>query len=153
EMASHADGVLLNIGTLQKSEIHAMILAGKAANQKGIPVVLDPVGVAATPFRSNAVKKILEEIHPTVIKGNAGELAYLVDIPLETKGVESVGNGNIEEIAFRVAKTFHTTAVLTGEVDVISTDVETITNQAGHPLLTKVTGTGCLLGSIIAACL
>lgn len=153
EMASHADGVLLNIGTLLKSDIQSMVLAGKAANQKGIPVVFDPVGVAATPFRSDAVKTILKEVQPTIIKGNAGELAYLVDIPLETKGVESVGDGNTEEIASKVASTFHTTAVLTGKEDIISDGIDVIKNNSGHSILTKVTGTGCLLGSIIAACL
>lgn len=129
------------------------MLFGKAANQKGIPVVLDPVGVAATPYRSNAVKQLLEEVQPTVIKGNAGELAHLVNVPWQTKGVDSFGDGNIEEIARKVAKTYQTTAVLTGKRDVISTTESTTINGTGHPLLAKVTGAGCLLGSIIAACL
>jgi len=153
DMTSIADGVLINIGTLTSSEFKAMIASGKAANQKGIPIVLDPVGVAATPFRSDAVKQFLQEVHPTVIKGNAGELAHLVKIPWQTKGVESVGDGNVEEIAAEVAKTFQTTAVLTGKTDVISTSESTFTNETGHPLLAKVTGAGCLLGSILTACL
>ncbi|MEN2465677.1 hydroxyethylthiazole kinase [Ornithinibacillus sp. JPR2-1] len=152
-MATIADGLLLNIGTLSANDLQAMIAAGKAANQKGIPVVLDPVGVAATPYRSNAVKQLLEEVQPTVIKGNAGELAHLVNVPWQTKGVDSFGDGNIEEIARKVAKTYQTTAVLTGKRDVISTTESTTINGTGHPLLAKVTGAGCLLGSIIAACL
>src|SRR5699024_8901895 len=85
DMASVADAVLLNIGTLTKDELPAMVAAGKAANGKGSPVVLDPVGVAATPFRTQAIHKILEEVKPTVLKGNAGEMAHLVHIPWETK--------------------------------------------------------------------
>ncbi|WP_156290337.1 hydroxyethylthiazole kinase [Oceanobacillus salinisoli] len=153
DMASHADGLLINIGTLTSNELKAMISAGKAANKKGIPVVLDPVGVAATPFRTNAFQQIVKEVHPTVIKGNAGELAHLVDIPWQTKGVDSIGDGNVEEIAVNVAKTYQTTAVLTGKSDVISTSQSTLTNDTGHALLSKVTGAGCLLGSIITACL
>lgn len=152
-MASLADGVLINIGTLSAVDLQAMVIAGKAANEKGIPVVLDPVGVAATPFRTAAVNKLLTEVRFTAIKGNAGEMAHLVQIPWETKGVESLGDGNIEEIAHQVAKTYQTTAVITGEVDVIRTGKNIVKNQTGHPLLTKITGAGCLLGSILTACL
>ncbi|OZU88884.1 hydroxyethylthiazole kinase [Virgibacillus indicus] len=153
DMASIADGVLINIGTLKPSELRAMILAGKAANKKGIPVVLDPVGVAATSFRTSAVKEILNEVELTVIKGNAGELAQLVQIPWETKGVESIGDGNAEEIAVKVAKTYQTAAIVTGKTDVICSGETISLNDTGHALLTKITGAGCLLGSILTACL
>ena len=152
-MASISSGVLINIGTLSAADLQAMIIAGKAANERSIPVVLDPVGVAATPFRTAAVNQLLKEIHFTAIKGNAGEMAHLVQIPWETKGVESLGNGNMEEIAYQVAKTYETTAVITGEVDVICSDDTMLENHTGHPLLTKITGAGCLLGSILTACL
>lgn len=153
DMVSIADGVLLNIGTLSVADLRAMILAGKTANDRHIPVVLDPVGVAATTFRSEAVKQILKEVKPTVIKGNAGELAHLVNIPWQTKGVESLGDGNVEEIALSVANTFNTTAIVTGKIDIICSGNNCIENQTGHTYLTKVTGAGCLLGSILAACL
>lgn len=153
DMVSIADGVLLNIGTLSVADLRAMILAGKTANDRHIPVVLDPVGVAATTFRSEAVKQILKEVKPTVIKGNAGELAHLVNIPWQTKGVESVGDGNVKEIALSVANTFNTTAIVTGKIDIICSNNNCIENHTGHPYLTKVTGAGCLLGSILAACL
>lgn len=153
DMASNADAVLLNIGTLTADELAAMIHAGVAANEKSIPVVLDPVGVAATPFRTKAVKNILEQVKPTVIKGNAGELAHLVEIPWETKGVESVGDGNADEIATKVAETYQTAAVVTGKTDVICTGNKVLQNQTGHPILGQITGAGCLLGSILTACL
>lgn len=153
DIASLADGVLINIGTLSQSDLKSMILAGKLANDRNIPVVLDPVGVAATKFRSDAFKQILKEVKPTVIKGNAGELAYLVGIPWKTKGVESIGEGNIEEITAKVSRTFHTTAIVTGKTDFISTESIHFKNHTGHTYLTKITGAGCLLGSIITACL
>ncbi|MFD1852215.1 hydroxyethylthiazole kinase [Oceanobacillus bengalensis] len=152
-MPSIADGVLINIGTITASEIKAMILAGKAANKKGIPVVLDPVGVAATSFRTEVVKEILAEVKPTAIKGNAGELAHLAGIPWQTKGVESIGNGNAVEIAVKVAEAYQTTAVVTGKTDIICTGKDVIRNETGHPFLAKVTGAGCLLGSVLTACL
>src|SRR5699024_193778 len=62
EIASIANGVLINIGTAVEADIEAMLLAGQAANKKGIPVVLDPVGIAATPFRQQAAKRLLDAI-------------------------------------------------------------------------------------------
>ncbi|SEA03360.1 hydroxyethylthiazole kinase [Thalassobacillus cyri] len=151
-MAFNADGVLINIGTLTAAEIPAMIRAGKAANEKGIPVVLDPVGVAATPFRRRAVEEILQTVKPAAIKGNAAELANLVDISWEMKGVESRGEGDAEEVAERVARQYNTLAVVTGATDVICNGNRLEKNETGHPLLAKVTGAGCLLGSILTAC-
>ncbi|WP_010529202.1 hydroxyethylthiazole kinase [Lentibacillus jeotgali] len=153
DMVSNSDGVLLNIGTLTAVELQAMIRAGVAANENGIPVVLDPVGVAATPFRTKAVKSILEQVKPTVIKGNPGELAHLAEIPWETKGVESVGEGNADEVARKVAETYQSAAVVTGKTDIIYTADQVLQNQTGHPILGKITGAGCLLGSILTACL
>lgn len=153
DMAAIADGILINIGTLTKADLQAMVLAGKTANNRDIPVVLDPVGVAATAFRAQAVKQILKEVKPAVIKGNAGELAHLVNIPWNTKGVESIGEGNTKEIAYQVAKTYNTAAVVTGKTDIICTGNDVIENNTGHLYLTKITGAGCLLGSILSACL
>ncbi|MFC3041697.1 hydroxyethylthiazole kinase [Virgibacillus xinjiangensis] len=152
EMAAHADGLLINIGTLTASDLKAMIFAGRTANQKGIPVVLDPVGVAATSFRRNAVEQLLAEVQPTAIKGNAGEMAHLVGLPWETKGVDSIG-GDAEHIAAQVARTYETTAIVTGAKDIICTGNRNSENNTGHPLLAKITGAGCLLGSILTACL
>lgn len=153
DIALLADGLLLNIGTLTADELSAMRKAGQAANKKGIPVVLDPVGVAASPFRSTAVHTILKEIDVTAIKGNAGELAYLVDMPWETKGVESLDEGSTVDIAKKVAQTYHTTAIVTGKTDIIYTQKGHFENKTGHEYLTKMTGAGCLLGSIVTACL
>src|SRR5690625_137034 len=153
QIATAADGVLINIGTLTEQELPAMIAAGKAANHQGIPVVLDPVGVSATPFRSESVQKILNQVAITAIKGNPGEMAHLVDIPWQTKGVDSIGSGNVDEIALKAAKTYDTTAIVTGIEDVIHTGNQLISNKIDQPILTKITGAGCLLGSILTACL
>lgn len=153
DMAKIADALVLNIGTILENEIEAMIAAGKAANVKGIPVVLDPVGAAATPFRKEVLERILQEVHPTVIKGNAGEIASLVQADIQTRGVDSIGEGNLDDIAEKAGKQFDTAIVVTGKTDVIYADQKLIYNQTGHPLLSSITGAGCLLGSVAAACL
>lgn len=154
-MASVANGVLINIGTIVEPELDAMMLAGKTANERGIPVVLDPVGVAATPYREQVVQQLTEEIDFAAIKGNAGEMAFLVDVSWKTKGVESIDDDVhlVEEIAEKVAEKYNTMAIVTGETDVICLDGKIRTNKTGHLYLTQITGAGCLLGSIVTACL
>lgn len=156
DIVKRCDGLLINTGTLTASDGEAMTIAGQAANKKKIPVVLDPVGVGATPFRSTIVQHLIKNVKFTAIKGNAGEMAHLVNIPWKTKGVDSIDDDNIEnikKIAYKVAKTYETIAVVTGKIDVICVNGNIRTNKTGHIYLTKVTGTGCLLGSILAACL
>ncbi|MFC7060926.1 hydroxyethylthiazole kinase [Halobacillus seohaensis] len=153
DIAQLSDGVLINIGTLTEPHLRAMILAGKAANEKGIPVVIDPVGVGATSFRAKAFEQIVSEVQPTAIKGNTGELAHIIGVSVATKGVDSIGEGDNETIAMQVAEKYNTLAIVTGEVDTISYGQEVVKNETGHDLLAKVTGSGCLLGSILTACL
>lgn len=152
-LAAASDGVLINLGTLSRDEVPALVKAGKAANQKGIPVVLDPVAIACSAFTKEAGREILQEVKLAAVKGNAGEMAYLADIPWETRGVDSIGGGDAAAVAGEVAKRYSTIAVVTGETDYIASEDKLLVNETGHPLLTKITGGGCLLGSILAACL
>src|SRR5918994_2356543 len=87
EMAANAGALVLNIGTLSEHWIEAMLLAGKAA--KG-PVVLDPVGAGATRYRTETARRLLAEVDVTVLRGNAGEVAVLVGVEAEVRGVESI---------------------------------------------------------------
>lgn len=153
DMVANVDGVLINIGTLTTLDQQAMMLAGKSANEHGIPVVLDPVGVAATTFRASTVERLLSQVNFTAIKGNAGEMAHLIGMTLETKGVESADTEEavLITIARKVADKYDTIAIVTGETDVICKDNQIKLNKTGHPLLTNITGAGCLLGSLITA--
>lgn len=157
EMAKIANGVLINIGTITEKDIDAMIQAGITANPRGIPVVLDPVGVAATSFRKQVMEQLTNDINFTAIKGNIGEMAYLVDIAWETKGVDSAeiyaDQAILKKIAQQVAEKYQTIAIVTGAVDIISQGETIQTNDTGHDYLTNITGAGCLLGSIVTACL
>jgi hydroxyethylthiazole kinase len=93
EMVGLASALVLNLGTLSPHWVEAMLLAGKAANARGIPVVLDPVGAGATRYRTDAARRILDEVRVTVLRGNAGEVATLVGVAAEVRGAESVGAG------------------------------------------------------------
>src|SRR5690625_3137560 len=74
ENAQAAEAVVLNLGTLTENRAEAMIKAGIAANEKGIPVVLDPIAVGATVFRTKVIKEIVAKVKLTAIRANAGEI-------------------------------------------------------------------------------
>src|SRR5262245_63996582 len=90
EMVGLAGALVLNIGTLSPHWIEAMILAGRAAGERGVPVVLDPVGAGATTYRTETARRILDQVDVTVLRGNAGEVATLVGVDAEVRGVESI---------------------------------------------------------------
>src|ERR687892_949807 len=85
EMVGLASALVLNIGTLSEHWIEAMLLAGRAANARGVPVVLDPVGAGATAYRTDTARRILDEVHVTVLRGNTGEVATLVGVEAEVR--------------------------------------------------------------------
>lgn len=153
DMAAIAGAVVLNIGTLNRELVDAMITAGQSANAHGVPVLLDPVGAGATCFRTESAQRILREVKVSLVRGNAAEVAHLVGEAREIKGVDAGSSGDIgnAELAVRAARELDTMVVITGKEDVITdgTDVRIITG--GHALLTKVTGAGCLLNSVLGA--
>ena len=152
EMTKAANALVLNMGTLNKEHLKAMLISGKAANEKGIPIVLDPVGVGATQFRTESAQQLLREVNVKFIRGNAAEIANLVGQQWEIRGVEAgKTDGNIIELANLAAKKFQATVVITGKEDIITDGATTYQVHNGHPLLTKVTGTGCLLSAVIGA--
>src|SRR4051794_41546973 len=71
EMASISQALVLNIGTLSEEEIAAMLLAGEGGGEKGIPVVLDPVGAGAARVRTRSVLRLLPELPTTVLRGHS----------------------------------------------------------------------------------
>lgn len=152
ELSSLCQAVVINIGTVDSLQLEIMLKAGKKANQLGIPVVLDPVGVGATKYRKLAVHKLLQEINFTLIRGNAGEIAYLADATWQAKGVDAgKGDADLTEIAHTVASRYHCIVALSGEVDVVSNGIDLCKIYNGTPLFPKITGSGCLLGAVCAA--
>jgi hydroxyethylthiazole kinase len=152
DMVRISRALVLNIGTLNKDVVSSMILAGKTANELGIPVIFDPVGAGATLFRTEMAQKIIEEVKVSVIRGNAAEVANVLGEKWEIKGVDGgTHKGSNVELAVAAAQRLNTTVVITGKEDVLTDGKTTYLVSNGHPLLTKVTGTGCLLTSVIGA--
>ncbi len=145
EMASVAVALVLNIGTLSQHWIEAMLLAGKAANAAGAPVVLDPVGAGATALRTETSKRILEEVDVAVVRGNPAEIATLAGREAEIRGVESIGAVDSgAELATAAARALGTVVAVTGPVDHVSDGERVLAVANGHELLATVSGTGCM---------
>src|SRR6266542_3209881 len=149
EMASVAGALVLNIGTLSRHWIDAMLLAGKAANAAGAPVVLDPVGVGATTFRTETAKRILDEVRVAIVRGNAAEVAALAGLEAEIRGVEAIGaEGSGATIARAAANAFGVVASVTGPVDHVSDGTRTLAVANGDSLLATITGSGCMSSTL-----
>jgi hydroxyethylthiazole kinase len=149
EMVALAGALVLNIGTLSPSWVEAMLAAGKAANAAGIPVVLDPVGAGATRYRTETAKRILAEVDVAVLRGNQGEVATLVGVAAEVRGVESIGAADdAADVARAAARSLGLVASVTGPVDHVSDGERSIAVENGHELLATVTGTGCMSSAI-----
>jgi len=149
EMVALASALVINIGTLSPHWVEAMLAAGKAANERGIPVVVDPVGAGATRYRTETAIRLLDEVHVTVLRGNAGEIATLVGVEAEVRGVESMAvGGDPAELAREAGRTLGLVASVTGPVDHVSNGGELLKVANGHKLLGTVSGTGCMSTAI-----
>ena len=149
EMVGLAGALVLNIGTLSPHWVEAMVAAGKAANAGGLPVVLDPVGAGATRYRTDTAKRILADVSVTVLRGNQGEVATLVGVAAEVRGVESMGaGGDPAELARSAGRSLGLVASVTGVVDHLSDGERVLAVANGHELLASVTGTGCMSSAL-----
>lgn len=124
-----SQGLLINLGMLDPLRMAVIPLAAKAAREHAVPFVLDPVKAELSPRRCALAGEVLAE-HPAIMKCNASEAeAFAQEAP----------DAMVE--------------IVTGAVDQIRLGLRRVRLANGHPLLPRVTATGCLGGAILAACL
>jgi hydroxyethylthiazole kinase len=152
EMASIAGAVVLNIGTLTHEWVESMVKAGWKANRLNIPVILDPVGSGATNLRTESVKRLINELSISVIRGNASEVLSIAKKGSFTKGVDSIHSvDDVSDAAVQLARELGLTLAITGEVDFITDGTSKLRVYNGHPMMGRVTGTGCAATAVIGA--
>ena len=151
EMVAYAGALVLNIGTLEDSWIEAMLIAGEEANARGIPVVFDPVGVGATTLRTTTTERIRLGVRVAVVRGNAAELAAIAGMEARIRGVDSVASGDPASAARLAAVRFGGTAVVSGAVDYVSDGSRVAEIHNGHPLMGRITGSGCMATATVGA--
>jgi hydroxyethylthiazole kinase len=152
DMARIAGALALNMGTLTPDLITGMILAGQAAQEARVPVVFDPVGVGATPYRVRAAAEVVANLRLTVLKGNAGEIGRLAGAGGAVSGVDvaDVGAGLVDAMVEYAGK-HQIVMVATGEQDFVTDGRSLWVLSNGHSLLARITGSGCMLTGVIGA--
>jgi hydroxyethylthiazole kinase len=152
EMVSLADALVLNLGTLTRARVETMVKAGKQANKKAIPVILDPVGSGATALRTRAAKRLIRDLSIRVIRGNPSEILSLSHEGSGSKGVESLHLvDEAVESGLKLATSCALTVAITGKVDFVTDGTRSCKVHNGHGMMRYVTGAGCTATSLIAA--
>ena len=152
EMVSLARALVINMGTLSTAWVEAMVKAGQEAQRRGIPVVFDPVGCGATKYRTTTAQKLTEELHPTIIRGNASEIRALLRSGQGTKGVDSTHTPEeVIEEAKALSSACRCVVSVSGAVDLIVAGNAVMRVANGHPIMSRVTGMGCIATAITGA--
>ena len=152
DMVGIASALVINIGTLSRAWVDAMAKAMEQAAKRGIPIVLDPVGAGATPYRTRTVQELLATARPSIIRGNASEILALCGDRATTKGVDST---EASRDAVGAAKVLHdrlgAVICISGETDYIVGGQGPFRVRTGHPMMTRVTGLGCTATALCGA--
>lgn len=159
EITAICGGLNLNIGTLNRRTIPAMLAAGKRANELGHPVVLDPVGAGASSLRTDTALELLRQVKLTVIRGNISEIKTLALGSGTTKGVDADMADRVTEenlngavsFAKDFAKRSGAVIAITGAIDIVTDGERAFCVRNGRPEMSAITGTGCQLSALTAA--
>jgi len=152
EFAAAADALLVNLGTLSAERARAMRAATASAQAAGTPWVLDPVAVGPLAFRTRLAADLLEQ-GPAVVRGNPSEVLSLAGAAGTGRGVDSTANSqDAMQAAHELAARTGCVVAVSGAVDYITDGATVLQVRTGHPLMTRVTGVGCALGALVAAC-
>ena len=164
DLAALASATVLNIGTVGPAQLEVLLAAGRGARAAGRPVVLDPVGAGATATRRTAAESLLREVRPDIIRGNLSEIKALAGLEGVQRGVDSTAGDDLSAVAAlagELAGRLSAVVAVTGATDVVATTGRTTTGRTtagrtwfiggGSPLLTRLTGTGCLLSAMVGA--
>ncbi|HLO66191.1 MAG TPA: hydroxyethylthiazole kinase [Holophaga sp.] len=151
-MVGIASALVINIGTLSRGWVAAMHAAGGAARDLSIPIVLDPVGAGATPYRTAVARELLAALRPAILRGNASEIQALAGEAARTKGVDATAaSSDAMQAARALQAEFGCAVAVSGEVDHILAGDKVYLVRNGHPLMPRVTGLGCTATALCGA--
>jgi hydroxyethylthiazole kinase len=152
EIVSSSEALVLNLGTPDPLRVNAMLQAGRRANVLGLPVIVDPVGAGASRFRTKAVEGLLSELRITVIRGNSAEIGTLSGRAGKLRGIDSLSAPpDLLAAAGDLSQKTGAVVAVTGPQDLVMGAGKTIGIRNGHPIMSRVTGMGCMLSALIGA--
>lgn len=160
KITEKASALCLNIANITDVRMESIKISAKTAYDSHIPFTLDVVGINCSELRYKYVNNLLEDIKPTVVKGNLAEIKKLAHHKAEYVGVDSAEKIESEndllnavDIIKKLAQEINCIIVATGRQDIISDGFLTAVVNNGSEFLPKVTGTGCMLNVIIGTML
>lgn len=158
DVVARCSALCINIGTPDRERARAMMIAGAAANELDIPVVLDPVGAGVSDMRREMIKDITSNISLAAIRGNASEirsmatgLAVSGGLDSSTSEDEAPASASALKDAVLLARSTGAVVAVTGAVDIVTDARTAFAIRNGSPAMRVVTGAGCMLSAIVAA--
>ncbi|MTI12802.1 hydroxyethylthiazole kinase [Sansalvadorimonas verongulae] len=150
-MTDITNSLVINIGTLTGRTVMSMKCAASHAQASGKPWILDPVGAGATRFRLDTARLLLK-YNPSVVRGNASEILALFKGESGGRGVDSLlDSQSVADVAVAAARKHNTVIAITGATDVITDGHQVLRLSNGHPMMARVTGTGCTASALVGA--
>lgn len=153
EIAELSSALLVNLGTLNYRTLDSAIEAMDFYTKLNKPIIIDPVGVGASAFRTAGLNELLRGGKAWIIKANAGEIASIIGLTSSSKGAD--GCQEISKDFLAAAKDFATendlVLAISGEQDYVVSKSLTVRILGGSPMCKQITGIGCALGSAISA--
>lgn len=167
EVVAIADVLVINIGKLSKEQIRSMKISCETANKTNTPIILDPVGVGVTELRNKTTLDLIENYEITAIRGNISEIKAIakligvIDENNTAKGVDVnvddiITKDNLDangELIKQIASKLNTVILASGPIDILSDGETTIAIDNGDDMMPLITGSGCMLSSIVGSCI
>lgn len=155
-----SSALVLNIGTLNTRTAASMLAAGKRANALNIPVVLDPVGAGASSLRNETLRTLMQEVRFAAIKGNSSEIRFLAGDKATARGVDAdegtlVSEDNLAvsaRMAMDMCAATGAVIVISGRIDIVAHSKGAWAVSNGDPLMTRITGSGCMTAAVVGCC-
>lgn len=156
-ITASAKSLVVNMGNISDNRMKAIELSGRLAYEKGIPKIIDMVGLGCSPLRYEFAKEWIERCQPEIIKGNHSEIKALLGLAHDADGIDVGESDQLEEKniqmgldnAKRLSKRYGCVVLISGAIDIVVEEEKLYSIHNGHPIMAKVTGTGCMLNAVV----
>ena len=157
EITGGCQALVLNMGATEYYP--SMYLSGEEALKKRIPMVLDPVGVGGSTYRRKEAFRMIDRLHPAVVRGNLSEIRALITDSRTARGVDNAEKERAdsrfpEETACAVAafaREKGTIVIASGTVDLLTDGNVTYALDNGSRFMSMITGAGCMSTALLGA--
>lgn len=158
EITFASKALAVNLGSISENRMKSIMISGEVCYKNNIPSIIDVVGVSCSSLRLKFANNFITSFKPSVIKGNMSEIKAIYGLDIKSKGVdvndEDITTKDTIESNIQIVKTLasktNSVVVSTGAIDIISNGSETYIIENGCQELSMITGTGCMLNTLIA---